>query len=313
LGGGRAGRAAVALVLLCALAAAGEPMGLGGGSPSGRPPIDQLLYSSREEPLTPKEQEILKRLEPWKKAEVAKAGPVAAPDGAVEYTFGLEMPSLVCAVQNVTDVEFQAGEELTGVNIGDSVRWKIEPVMSGDDTPHLILKPLDVGLETSMVVTTTRRTYHFRLTSHYSEFMPWVRFAYTEDVLAKWERIQSRRKDDYERGTIPETREYLGDLSFEYTITGSARWKPTRVYHDERKTVIEMPFAMRQTEAPTLLVVRRGGRILKKSEQTIVNYRIQGSRYIVDAIFDRAVMIVGVGGNQERITIVRNEKKEAGN
>ena len=96
------------------------------------------------------------------------------------------------------------------------------------------------------------------------------------------------------------------------TLTGNARWKPTRVYNDSVKTIIEMPGEMKQTEAPALLVVRRGGRILKKGENVLVNYRLQGSRYIVDTIFDRAILVVGVGGNQERVTIVRNEPKGRG-
>ncbi|STX59154.1 putative conjugal transfer protein trbG [Legionella geestiana] len=37
----------------------------------------------------------------------------------------------------------------------------------------------------------------------------------------------------------------------------------------------------------------------------MVNYRVQGARYIVDTIFDRAILISGVGRRQERITIIR--------
>jgi type IV secretory pathway VirB9-like protein len=55
------------------------------------------------------------------------------------------------------------------------------------------------------------------------------------------------------------TGEYLGDLSFDYDVSGSASWKPVRVYNDGRKTIIEMPGTMEQTEAPTLLVVRKEG------------------------------------------------------
>ena len=69
-----------------------------------------------------------------------------------------------------------------------------------------------------------------------------------------------------------------------------------------------MPKAMAQTEAPTLMISRKQGRVFKKRGLTIVNYRVQGNRYIVDSVFDQAVLIVGVGGNQERITITRTPK-----
>jgi type IV secretion system protein VirB9 len=82
-----------------------------------------------------------------------------------------------------------------------------------------------------------------------------------------------------------------------------------RVYNDGVKTILEMPERMRQTEAPTLLVVRKDGRLFKKADQVIVNYRVQRGRYIVDAVFDQAILVAGVGGNQEKVTIVRTPKK----
>jgi type IV secretory pathway VirB9-like protein len=48
------------------------------------------------------------------------------------------------------------------------------------------------------------------------------------------------------------------------TLSGSASWKPVRVYNDGRKTIIEMPGTMQQTEAPTLLVVRKEGGIVHR-------------------------------------------------
>ena len=39
----------------------------------------------------------------------------------------------------------------------------------------------------------------------------------------------------------------------------------------------------------------------------MVNYRVQNNRYIVDAVFDKAMLIVGVGRNQERVTITRGK------
>lgn len=37
----------------------------------------------------------------------------------------------------------------------------------------------------------------------------------------------------------------------------------------------------------------------------MVNYRLQGDRYIVDALFDKAMLIAGVGSRQRRVTITR--------
>jgi type IV secretion system protein VirB9 len=64
---------------------------------------------------------------------------------------------------------------------------------------------------------------------------------------------------------------------------------------------------MAQTEAPTLLVVRKEGGWLSDDETVIVNYRVQNDRYIVDAVFDKAILIAGVGSNQARVTITRGK------
>jgi len=176
------------------------------------------------------------------------------------------------------------------------------------EVQHLIVKPLDVGLETSLVVTTNRRTYHLRLRSHRRDFMPRVGFTYPEDALAKWDAIKSRESHalDIKRSrTLPETGEYLGNLDFAYSVDGSAAWKPLRVYNDGQKTIIQMPSIMAQTEAPTLLLLNREGGLFRDDETVMVNYRLQGDRYIVDAVFDKAILIAGVGSNQSRVTISR--------
>ena len=123
----------------------------------------------------------------------------------------------------------------------------------------------------------------------------------------QWKDKNGEKQERTER-TIPQTGEYLGELSFEYELSGTAPWKPVRVYNDGRKTIIELPGTMQQTEAPSLLVVRKEGGPFSDDETVIVNYRVQGNRYIVDAVFDRAILIAGVGGSQDRITIARRKQ-----
>lgn len=65
-----------------------------------------------------------------------------------------------------------------------------------------------------------------------------------------------------------------------------------------------MPRTMAQSEAPALLVLRSLG-LFKKSESVMVNYRLQGCRYIVDGVFDKAILVIGSGSSQEKITITR--------
>lgn len=273
--------------------------------------VDDLYFSEQAKPLGAQEQAAIAIAQQWQSASASAAGPVPGPGGAVQFLFGAHQPSIVCAVMQVCDVALQPGEQVTGLHLGDKVRWSVEPAVTGSGasaTQHLIIKATDVGLETSLVVPTDRRTYHLRLRSDRSAYMPLVSFVYPEDTQAQWDALRAQAQAAQTQRveqTMPETGEYLGDLSFDYAIDGKAPWKPVRVYNDGRKTVLQLPSAMAQTEAPALLVVRRDGGLFSASETVMVNYRVQGDRYVVDTVFDKAILVAGVGRKQTRVTITR--------
>ena len=272
--------------------------------------IADKYFNKTNPKLTAQERAALAIAKRWEAGSATGIQPVAGSGGAIKFVYGVQQPSIVCAVLQVCDVALQAGEQVNSINLGDTARWTVEPAITGSgatEIQHLIIKPMDVGLETSLVVTTNRRSYHFRLRSHRTEYMPQVSFTYPEDAQVKWDAIQRREKQERTDNTLPATGEYLGDLTFDYDLSGSASWKPVRVYNDGRKTIIEMPGAMQQTEAPTLLVVRKEGGMFTDDETVLVNYRVHGNRYIVDTVFDRAILISGVGSSQDRVTIVRRK------
>ncbi|WP_213948971.1 P-type conjugative transfer protein TrbG [Luteibacter sp. dw_328] len=268
------------------------------------------FFSADNPKLTPQEKAGLDISRKWIASTSASVKPVPGPDGTIRFLFGQSQPSIVCAVMQVCDVELQPGEQVSSVNLGDAVRWLVEPALSGsgeDAIQHLVIKPLDVGLETSLMVTTDRRTYHLRLRSHRTEYMPRVAFSYSESVDAKWVAVKKKVAADKARSaaTGGSKNEYLGNLDFAYRVSGNAPFKPSRVYNDGVKTIIEMPSTFSQGEAPTLLVVRDSGSVFKKNEEVMVNYRLQDGRYIVDTLFEKAVLVAGVGMGQRKITIER--------
>ena len=268
------------------------------------------FFSTDNPKLTAQERAGLDISRKWIASTSASVKPVPGPDGTIRFLFGQSQPSIVCAVMQVCDVELQPGEQVSSVNVGDAVRWLVEPALSGAGDgaiQHLVIKPLDVGLETSLMVTTDRRTYHLRLRSHRTEYMPRVAFSYSESVDAKWAAVKTKVAAEQARQDAPGGRsnEYLGNLDFAYRVTGNAPFKPSRVYNDGVKTIIEMPSTFSQGDAPTLLVVRESGSVFKKNEEVMVNYRLQDGRYIVDTLFQKAVLVSGVGMGQRKITIER--------
>ena len=240
----------------------------------------------------------------------AGSAPIGGTNGFITFPYGLNQVSIVCAPFHVCDVALQPGEHVNSVNVGDSVRWSIEPAVTGsgaEEVQHVIIKAREVGLETSLVVATDRRAYHLRLRSHKTRYMPKIAFNYPEDSAAKFSVLKTRQQQDRKEKTIPHTTDYLPKLSFEYDVEGYAAWKPVRVYNDGARTVIEMPPSITQTEAPILLIVRKEGGLFTDAEEVMVNYSLQGSRYVVDTVFQKAVLVAGVGSNQDRVTIQRRK------
>lgn len=218
-------------------------------------------------------------------------------DGKVIFLYGEIQPSVVCSPLQVCDIELQGGEVVRDVLVGDTVRWKVEPATSGaagGQAIHLIVKPSEPGLVTSMVVTTSRRTYHIQLKSHPTQYMARVGFEYPEDVSSKLADVNAR----LEASTIPGAGVPAEQLSFSYSISGSAGWRPTRVYSDGLKTYIQFPRSISGQDAPVLFVVSGG-------QNRIVNYRMKSNMMVVDYNIDRAVLVSGVGWKQQKVTISR--------
>ncbi|MBW9089813.1 P-type conjugative transfer protein TrbG [Rhizobium wenxiniae] len=218
-------------------------------------------------------------------------------DGKVIFLYGEVQPSVVCSPLQVCDIELQGGEVVRDVLVGDTVRWKVEPATSGaagGQAIHLIVKPSEPGLVTSMVVTTSRRTYHIQLKSHATQYMARVGFEYPEEVSAKFADVNAR----LEASTIPGAGVPAEQLSFAYSVSGSAGWRPTRVYSDGQKTYIQFPRSISGQDAPVLFVVSGG-------QNRIVNYRMKSNMMVVDYNIDRAVLVSGVGWKQQKVTISR--------
>lgn len=215
-------------------------------------------------------------------------------DGKVVFLFGQSQPSIICAPLQVCDIELEAQEGVKDVLLGDSVRWSVEAASSGegrDQKIHLIVRPTEAGLTTSMIVTTTRRTYHIRLGSHESRYMARVGFSYPGLRPGELARVTERLGATGDAAS-PST------LDFSFRITGQARWRPQRVYFDGQKTYIQFPKTVSAEDMPVLFLVSDG-------QRQIVNYRVKKDLMIIDHEVDHAVLVSGLGWRQKKITIKR--------
>ena len=96
------------------------------------------------------------------------------------------------------------------------------------------------------------------------------------------------------------------DLYFGYEVSGDRTpWRPVQVFDDGTHVYLQMPASMRATEAPALFVESPEG------ERALVNYRVRGRYYVVDKLFARAALVLGVGSGEERVTIERRRAPRA--
>ena len=244
----------------------------------------------------------------------ALSGTTVNSKGQIVFTYGSQMPAIICSILQITDLELEAGEVINSVNLGDSARWSVEPAISGSENgevQHILIKPLDIALETSMVITTDKRTYRLKLKSTEREYFPSVAFSYPENLRKQFEAQQALVQKEREEHSIDTglnangAKTYLGDLNFKYKIEGNVSWRPIRVFDDGHKTVIEMPEHMLARTAPSLLILEDEGGFFSDEKTSIINYRLQGTRYVVDGLFDTAILTLDVGDDQQRVIITR--------
>jgi type IV secretion system protein VirB9 len=262
------------------------------------------LLSDQDVKLDTKEQQAVNLANQWKnKPEM----PILSPDGTLSFAYGQTLPSVICAPLYACDVSLEPGEVVTQVDVGDSVRWKVSPAVSGSGSQqvtHLIIKPTDAGLTSNMIVNTDRRSYTIKLISRKDAWTPKVAFTYPEDVQSQWAAYMARNEQTVQPNRKVMTISNVNGLDYGFRIKGdSPTWRPLRVYTDQAKTYIEFPPAVRNGETPALVVLG------PDTHEQLVNYRMLGDQYVVDKVIQKAALISGIGPHQERVEIVREGRK----
>lgn len=289
----------------CVAAAPGEPEPLVAAAlqPADGAAIEPQSLRARAaflDPADPDLTEAVRRFQETGRAPVLRAA------GFVRFPFGESQSLLTCKPLRLCDIQLEPGEAVVDVALGDSDRWmasKLESGAKGARIAHVVVKPTEFDVSTNLLITTDRRVYHIGLVSSASEegaYFRSVRFYYPADAVQRWASVQDASA--HERDAIatslpsvaPET------LHFGYRLSGArTAWRPLQVFDDGTRVFLLMPDAMRASEAPALFVQSEG------EENALVNYRVRGRYYVVDRLFERAVLALGVGRRQQRVVITR--------
>ena len=186
----------------------------------------------------------------------------------------------------VTSLTLAPGEALLSKAAGDTVRWQLGEVRSGgvaDGRVHVLIKPLQRGLETNLMLMTDQRVYPVALRSGPVEtFNPAVAW----DVPLTERPVEAAVEAP--AGLSPVTPS--GPLNARYRIEPMGRrpaWTPTAVFDDGRRTFIAFAPDLALSEAPALFGVGSSG------DAQFLNYRQADGLFVVDQLLDQAELRLG--------------------
>jgi type IV secretion system protein VirB9 len=188
----------------------------------------------------------------------------------------------------VTTLTLAPGETVVSKAAGDTVRWQIGETTSGHgggQRAHVMIKPLQRGLETNLVLATSQRVYHLQLKSGAPEAF---NAAVAWDIGAV---LSPQAAGLLSGGAGPEPLVApAGPLDARYKIDPKGRrpaWTPTAVMTDGVRTFLTFPPGLVTAEAPALFAVSASG------EPQLVAYRQQGGLWVVDRVLDAAELRLG--------------------
>lgn len=269
--------------------------------------------------------------------------------GLVTFAYGSGIPTVVCALLELTDLAFEKGESILSVQLGDSVRWNIESAISGsanDSVEHLIVKPLEAGLKTSMLITTDRRTYHIRLKSTEADFMPAVVFSYpnslklpskkhygddsylqytsnydsnedhndyseTNSSLKNYSSVQNVSYEGNSRPALNVAATYNDSTqrrNYNYSVDGDSKIIPQNVYDDGKRTFIVMNNPINSSYLPVLQEISSESFLFFGDDKTnTINFTYFDNTFVVDGIYSHLRLISKNGEEKQSADVVRLE------
>lgn len=269
--------------------------------------------------------------------------------GLVTFAYGSGIPTVICALLELTDLAFEKGESILSVQLGDSVRWNIESAISGsakDSVEHLIVKPLEAGLKTSMLITTDRRTYHIRLKSTEADFMPAVVFSYpnslklpskkhygddsylqytsnydsnedhndyseTNSSLKYYSSVQNVSYEGNSRPALNVATTYNDSTqrrNYNYSVDGDSKIIPQNVYDDGKRTFIVMNNPINSSYLPVLQEISSESFLFFGEDKTnTINFTYFDNTFVVDGIYSHLRLISKNGEEKQSADVVRLE------
>lgn len=274
-------------------------------------------------------------MESKKWREGHKPKPIITPDGVLQYPYGFYQPVIPCKIGMICDIRLGPGEVLMDWAISDMGNWQMyskksgrgdgsaaEPSLafsgSGDNLiPHILIKPTAAATTTNLVVLTNKRTYDMLLKATNSDYVLSAGFYFPNMMMQGVEDEKQKLRERVSNGdgsgdadaNAPDSayNVNMSALNYnDYEISGDdVSWKPTAVIDDGEKVWIK--FANGNQISPILVETNPDN---PSQPYKLIRYFPQpGNMYLVNRMFDEAMLLVGIN-DQTKIVYIKRKKAE---
>lgn len=232
-------------------------------------------------------------------------------DGFVQFPYGATQPTIATSPFELTVISLEPGEQVTNVSSGDPQRWSYSMAYSGQGKmrqAHIMIKPSQPGVSTDLVITTDKRMYTLKMvTASGGKYVRNVKFWYPLDIQKFWDDYNAQQtnklaKDQQEVVDGVKNCD-ITQINDDYSINAgwfnAPSFRPLKVFDCGEHTYIKFSSLVSTRDMPALF-------IQNGDTQELVNYRSKPPYFVVDKIFKKAVLVSGVGSNQQKVIITNN-------
>jgi type IV secretion system protein VirB9 len=216
-----------------------------------------------------------------------------------DYNENQQFP-VVARMLSLSVIQLEDGETPIGQPyLSDTLRWEITGDVwrtnEGKSVQLIMLKPMEVGLKTNMIVITNRRIYQFVLSSTNNSYMPMIKFRYPFEMQFITERVIAEREQAAREKEAGYYLSYNYKIVAGWVISGwfKPEWTPVEAWDDGHKTYIRLPRMVLQKEYPVIFEKRN----------YIVNYRLQENVMILDKLVEDVTLRL----NRKRVRVIKKK------
>lgn len=269
-----------------------------------------------------------------------KPKPIITSDGILEYPFGFYQPVIPCKIGMICDIRLGKGEVLMDWAISDMGNWQMYSKKSGGDgsgaepslafsgsdnniIPHILIKPTIAATTTNLVVLTNKRTYNMLLKASNSDYVLSAGFYFPnmmmQGVEDEKQSLRDKASGDSNGGNmLASNSDDMSDSGYnvnisalnynDYEVSGDdVSWKPTAVIDDGERVWIK--FANDNQVSPILVETNPDN---PSQPYKLIRYFPQaGNMYLVNRLFDEAMLVVGINDQTKTVYIKRKKAKKS--